>query len=196
MSARSPPHEPRERDITQPHAQSTRGSAGTLRRSESSANRSARHSLLSWYNNGEPGRGQMRQHARPSSLLLRLPDPLTDSGPPSSAAVSSGHLQPREFSLLNPLPPIRCRAALCGQLRQQEEAIWSSFGAAEGQSRGSAFKGPEAPYRLKVEWSGTGGSNDMREAESMHQEIRRPLSASFLLVCLTCRILSKPSAAK
>lgn len=155
---------------------------GTLWGSESNANRSGRHSLLSWYNNGEPERGQMQQqHARASSLLLRprwrgssrpwwkilarrapLPCHLATCrlGKPLSGAIWT--ISSLQFW---------CWAAHCCQSRQQEEAIWSSFRAAEGQSRGSAFKGPEARYRLKVLWSATDGSNDMPEAGAIHQEI-------------------------
>ncbi|TNN88852.1 hypothetical protein EYF80_000730 [Liparis tanakae] len=44
---------------------------------------------------------------------------------------------------------MRCRVAHECPSRRPEEAAWSSFGAAEGHRRGSAFKGPEARYRLK-----------------------------------------------
>lgn len=109
-----------------------------------------------------------------ASLKRKLPALVKDTGPPSSAAVSSGHLPPREAftgrDLDDLLPSIWCWATNY-KSRQQVEAIWSSFSAAEGQRRGFAFKGPEAWYRLKVLWSGTDGSNDIPEAGAVHQEI-------------------------
>lgn len=106
MSAHSPPHELQEQDINQPRLRTTKAEyvwfcGDTIakweqckqvctpqftqlvqqRRTWARTDAAARPSLLS-----------------PSSALLKrkLPALVTDTGPPSSAAVSSGHLQPRE----------------------------------------------------------------------------------------------------
>lgn len=156
-------------------------------RSESSANRSGRHSLLSWYNN-ERTWARTDEAARPcllsppsASLKRKLPVLVKDAGPPSSAAVSSGHLPPREaFSRARLGRPLPCNFNAERLTAASPDNKRKPYGAPSALRRGKAgaplLKGQKPDIALR-----SCGQPQMGQMTSTRQEpsIRRSLHVAF-----------------
>lgn len=137
---------------------------------------------------GEPGWGQTQQHVRASplsSLLNRkLPVPVKESGTPSSDAVSSGHLPPREASIRRVSGFFLSPMSGCSTLRAQTTR-GKPYGAPSALRRGKAgaplLKGQKPDVALK-----SCGPKQMGQMTSTSQEpsIGRTHVASSQRWCL------------